>query len=57
MTRREALGRWLDERLYLGAVRSFAAHKTVPVHRYSVIYYFGGMTLFFFLVQVAPGSC
>jgi cytochrome b6 len=55
MTRREALGRWLDERLYLGAVRGFAAHKTVPAHRYSVIYYFGGMTLFFFLVQVATG--
>jgi cytochrome b6 len=55
MTRREALGRWLDDRLYLGALRGFAAHKTVPAHRYSVIYYFGGMTLFFFLVQVATG--
>ena len=30
-------------------------HKTIPVHRYSVIYYFGGMTLFFFLIQVGTG--
>ena len=33
----------------------FAAHKTVPVHRYTVIYYLGGMTLFFFIVQVMTG--
>lgn len=31
------------------------AHKSVPVHRFSAIYYLGGMTLFFFLVQVATG--
>ncbi len=36
-------------------MRQFALHKTVPGHRYSVIYYFGGMTLFFFLVQVLTG--
>src|SRR5204863_9424409 len=30
-------------------------HKTVPVHRYTVFYYLGGMTLFFFLVQVCSG--
>ena len=28
---------------------------TVPVHRYSAIYYLGGMTLFFFIVQVVTG--
>ena len=31
------------------------AKKSVPVHRYSVFYYLGGMTLFFFIVQVATG--
>lgn len=46
---------WLDERLSLSPLRDLALHKTVPVHRYSVFYYFGGMTLFFFLIQVATG--
>jgi cytochrome b6 len=46
---------WLNERLPLSGVREAMEHKTVPVHRYSVIYYFGGMTLFFFAVQVLTG--
>ncbi len=46
---------WLAERLPLAAAKEFAAHKTVPMHRYSVVYYLGGMTLFFFLVQVLTG--
>jgi cytochrome b6 len=46
---------WLEERLPIAAVQEFASHKTVPMHRYSVIYYLGGMTLFFFLVQIATG--
>ncbi|MFL6293691.1 MAG: cytochrome bc complex cytochrome b subunit [Thermoanaerobaculia bacterium] len=46
---------WLDDRLHLDAARQVAAHKTVPVHRYMPLYYFGGMTLFFFLVQVMTG--
>jgi len=29
--------------------------KEIPVHRHTVWYYFGGMTLFLFLVQVATG--
>ena len=52
---RATLYEWLDERLSLGTLLDFARHKTVPVHRYSAIYYFGGMTLFFFLVQVLTG--
>jgi cytochrome b6 len=46
---------WLDERLSLSALAEFARHKTVPVHRWAAIYYLGGMTLFFFLVQVLTG--
>jgi cytochrome b6 len=46
---------WLAERLPVSEAREFAAHKTVPVHRYTVVYYFGGMTLFFFIVQVMTG--
>src|ERR1041385_9415020 len=46
---------WLDDRLGVSKLTEFASHKTVPVHRYTVFYYLGGMTLFFFLVQVCTG--
>src|SRR5213083_3502904 len=29
--------------------------KTVPIHRHTIWYYFGGMTLFLFSVQVVTG--
>lgn len=48
-------GQWLDDRLGWSTLRDFLSHKTVPMHRYSVFYYLGGMTLFFFLVQVCTG--
>jgi len=47
--------RWLDERVPVAALRDFFGRKTVPSHRYSVFYYLGGMTLFFFVVQVVTG--
>ena len=47
---------WLDERLALGDVIEALRHKTVPHHRYSVWYYFGGMTLFLFGIQVGTGA-
>ena len=46
---------WLDDRLGLSTLREFLSHKTVPMHRYTVFYYLGGMTLFFFLIQVCTG--
>ena len=46
---------WLDERLSLTAVTQAALKKEVPVHRHSIWYYFGGMTLFLFTVQVVTG--
>lgn len=46
---------WLDERLSIGALSEVARKKEVPVHRYSIWYYFGGMTLFLFVVQVVTG--
>ena len=46
---------WLDERFGAGAVEEFLRHKTVPIHRQTVWYYFGGMTLFLFVVQVLTG--
>jgi cytochrome b6 len=51
----ERLRSWLDDRLGLAKLVELGSHKTVPLHRYSVFYYLGGMTLFFFLVQVCTG--
>ncbi|HEY5611183.1 MAG TPA: cytochrome b N-terminal domain-containing protein, partial [Thermoanaerobaculia bacterium] len=51
----EAFYSWLDERLSLSTLRELAEHKTVPAHRFSVLYLLGGMTLFFFIVQVVTG--
>ena len=50
-------GLWnaLDERLELAPLVEFAEHKVVPQYRHSWAYYFGGLTLFFFCVQVATG--
>jgi cytochrome b6 len=47
--------RWLDDRLHVSTARQALTDKMVPVHRASVIYYFGGMTLFFFAIQVVTG--
>ena len=46
---------WLDDRLGLSAIRELAAHKTVPVHSATRWYYFGGITLFLFGIQVVTG--
>jgi cytochrome b6 len=46
---------FFDDRLHLSAVMHVASEKTVPRHRYMPFYYFGGMTLFFFVIQVATG--
>lgn len=55
MTRLQAARAWFEERLPLKETAEFASHKTVPMHRYSLVYYLGGMTLFFFLIQVVTG--
>lgn len=46
---------WLNERYNLDSVVQFASKKEVPVHRESVWYYFGGVTLFLFIIQVFTG--
>ena len=47
---------WIEERLPLRDLVQAMRHKTVPHHRYSVWYYFGGMTLFLFGIQVGTGA-
>ncbi|HSF15491.1 MAG TPA: cytochrome bc complex cytochrome b subunit [Vicinamibacteria bacterium] len=46
---------WLDERVSLSPLLHHAREKSVPSHRYSAFYFFGGATLFFFAIQVATG--
>ena len=50
-----ALRRWLDERLDLDGLIAPFKHKTVPTHRLSYWYFFGGITLFLFIIQVLTG--
>ena len=46
---------WVDERLGLSELAVFARKKTVPVHAQSFWYYWGGISLFLFLVQCFTG--
>ena len=46
---------WLDERVGLAELEKLVKKKEIPVHRHTLWYYFGGMTLFLFMVQVATG--
>jgi cytochrome b6 len=46
---------WLDERLGLTEIKNLANHKQVPDHRHSFWYYWGGITLFLFIVMCFSG--
>ena len=46
---------WLNERLKLDDLIEFMGKKYVPIHRHSVWYYFGGVSLFLFIIQVVTG--
>jgi cytochrome b6 len=50
-----SLAGWLDERVDFASIREFIAHKSVPRHSSTVWYYFGGITLFLFVIQVLTG--
>src|SRR5574341_873655 len=50
----EKVGFW-RERFPVDAVAHFFQKKSVPLHRHSIWYYLGGMTLFFFIIQVTTG--
>jgi quinol-cytochrome oxidoreductase complex cytochrome b subunit len=54
-TRHGRLWAWLDRRIGLAELEKLAKKKEVPVHRHTIWYYLGGMTLFLFLVQVSTG--
>ena len=46
---------WLDERVGIKEIRDFLADKRVPVHSGTIWYFFGGITLFLFVIQVVTG--
>ncbi|NIM19844.1 MAG: cytochrome bc complex cytochrome b subunit [Candidatus Latescibacteria bacterium] len=46
---------YLDERLQIQQLIDFGKKKSVPLHRETVWYYFGGVTLFLFIIQVITG--
>jgi cytochrome b6 len=51
-----ALNEWFHERFYmLVPIVDYLKKKEVPQHRQAIWYYFGGLTLFFFLLQVITG--
>ncbi len=52
---RAGVAAWFDERLGISDVVAFLRHKTVPLGGHTVWYYFGGVSLFLFGVQVATG--
>lgn len=51
----KAVYEWINERVGLDDLVHFMGKKYVPVHRHSVWYYFGGVALFLFIVQVLTG--
>jgi cytochrome b6 len=46
---------YFDHRFQLSALSEFAKKKKVPEHQYSFWYYFGGLCLFLFVIQVITG--
>jgi cytochrome b6 len=46
---------WVNDRVYLEDLVRFLGKKYVPIHRHSVWYYFGGVSLFLFIIQVVTG--
>jgi len=55
MTRLKKTYDWVNERVHLDDLVEFMGKKYVPVHRRSIWYYFGGVTLFLFIIQVVTG--
>jgi len=54
-TERGGVCQWADERLGLSELIELARHKRVPQHQHSFWYYWGGISLLFFVVQLFTG--
>ena len=55
MNRFRRLYGFLYERLGLDALQGMAGKKRVPIHSATHFYYFGGMALFLFIIQIVTG--
>lgn len=51
----ESKSGWIAERFNLQPLYDFIEHKRVPVHKHSLWYYMGGVSLFLFGVQIITG--
>lgn len=51
----ERFYRWVNERYKIEKLLYFSREKSVPLHKGTIWYYFGGITLFLFGVQVLTG--
>jgi cytochrome b6 len=47
--------KWIDERADLEDLVNFMGKKYVHIHRHSIWYYFGGVSIFLFIIQVFTG--
>jgi quinol-cytochrome oxidoreductase complex cytochrome b subunit len=45
----------IDDRIKHKTLSELAGKKTVPIHKQSLWYYFGGISLFFFIIQMVTG--
>lgn len=46
---------WVDERLKIAPLVKYMSEKKVPVHGHTIFYYFGGVAMLFFVIQVLTG--
>ena len=46
---------WFEERYDLGGLKEFVKKKRVPVHKYEIWYYTGGIAMFLFALQFITG--
>ncbi|MBL7994295.1 cytochrome b N-terminal domain-containing protein [bacterium] len=46
---------WINDRVHLDDLVEFMGKKYVPINSHSVWYYFGGISLFLFIIQVITG--
>lgn len=49
------IANFMEQRLPIAELRALAQKKTVPLHRYAFWYYWGGISLLCFIVQVFTG--
>ncbi len=55
MSMKNKLTGFIEERFNLADLKEWVAHKTVPQHKHSMWYYFGGLSLFLIVVQGITG--